>query len=358
MFSSYSVGAIQPDFDNYTRRALLCEGEPDRVPQAELWIDNSHMSKFLGREVKTWFLDAKAIVEFWAKCGYDYVRVVPYYVFPKNGPSHMDLVCGKADHIEVAEGAGIITDNQTFERYTWPRYEDIDFSPVENTFSYLQDGFKIISGTFAGVFEETSQLMGLETLSLLLYENPELVRSVTNKVGSLFEGLIQTLAQMPDIGAIWHSDDIAYKSSTMFSPDFFREYIFPWYKRYGDICREYRKPFIFHSDGNLLGVLEDLIACGVNAIHPIEPLGMDIVELKQKYAGRLCLIGNIALENELTRGTPEDVRRAVEKRIHQIAPGGGYCCGSSNSVTDYVPFENFLAMIKAIQDYGQYQCIP
>lgn len=109
-----------PDFDGRTRKALMCEGEPDRVPQVELWIDNTHMSKFLGREVNTWFMDPKAAVEFWSGAGYDYAHIPPYYVFPKKGPSHMDVVCGYADHVEVAEGSGLVTDEEEFENYPWP----------------------------------------------------------------------------------------------------------------------------------------------------------------------------------------------------------------------------------------------
>ena len=343
-----------PDFEGRTKKALMCEGEPDRVPQVELWIDNIHMSRFHNREITTWFMDSAATVEFWCGMGYDYAHIPPYYVFPKSSPSHMDVVCGRADHVEVAEDKGLITTEEEHEKYPWPAYEDIDFSTVENTFPFLPDGFKIISGTFAGVFEETSQLMGFNTLAVSSFEQPELVRMIIDRIGGLYERLIRTVVEMPEVGAVWHSDDIAYKTSTMFSPEFYREYIFPWYKKFGEICRKYNKPFMYHSDGNLRGVLDELIECGYNSIHPIEPLGMDIVELKKVYGGRVCLCGNIALEDELTRGTPEDVESAVKRRIHELAPGGGYCCGSSNTVTDYVPNDNFLAMIKAIQKYGHY----
>jgi uroporphyrinogen decarboxylase len=81
---------------------------------------------------------------------------------------------------------------------------------------------------------------------------------------------------------------------------------------------------------------------------------MDIVELKRQYAGRLCLCGNINLDSTLTRGTPRDVAEEVRMRIRTLAPGGGYCCGSSNSVTEYVPFENYLAMLEATREYGKY----
>ena len=53
-------------------------------------------------------------------------------------------------------------------------------------------------------------------------------------------------------------------------------------------------------------------------------------------------------------GTPEDVEEEVKLRIRTIAPGGGYCCGSSNSIPEYVPYENYVAMIRAIQDFGEY----
>jgi uroporphyrinogen decarboxylase len=67
-----------------------------------------------------------------------------------------------------------------------------------------------------------------------------------------------------------------------------------------------------------------------------------------------CLIGNIDLGHTLTRGTPEEVDREVTQRINEIAPGGGYCVGSSNSVADYVPIENYRAMVEAAFGYGRY----
>ena len=55
-----------------------------------------------------------------------------------------------------------------------------------------------------------------------------------------------------------------------------------------------------------------------------------------------------------TRGTPQEVDAEVKERIRVLAPGGGYCVGSSNSVTAYVPFENFMAMREAAFKYGRY----
>ena len=140
----------------------------------------------------------------------------------------------------------------------------------------------------------------------------------------------------------------------MFSSEIMREHLFPWYRRVGDVATRYDLPYLFHSDGDLRPIKEDLIDCGFNAIHPIEPKGMDIAELKRDYRGRLCLVGNVDMGSTLTRGTPDDVRAEVRALIRTVGPRGGYCVGSSNSVTNYVPLANFRAMLEATFEYGCY----
>ncbi|UCC63372.1 MAG: hypothetical protein JSV36_22010 [Anaerolineae bacterium] len=330
---------LAPDFERL-RTALLLQGEPDYVPKAELWIDRSLMSRFMGQPVETWEQE----VAFWAAAGYDYAHIVPAYQFPKKVKE------GSGGH----QFEGLVTCWEGFERYPWPAMEQVDWTPVQRALVAMPPGMRLISGTLAGVFEETWMIMGFETMALSVHDQPELLRAVTDKVGSFIVALVERVVALEGVGAVWHSDDIAYKTSTMLSPEAYRRYIFPWYERIGDLCRQHGLPFLYHSDGSLWRVLDDLKACGFQAIHPIEPLGMDILELKCRYGEEFCLIGNIGLEYELTLGTPADVEAKVKERIRQLAPGGGYCCGSSNTIPAYVPYENYLAMIQAIEKYGRY----
>jgi uroporphyrinogen decarboxylase len=85
---------------------------------------------------------------------------------------------------------------------------------------------------------------------------------------------------------------------------------------------------------------------------------MDIAETKRKWGHKLCLIGNIDLGYTLTRGTPQEVEAEVKHRLREVAPGGGYCLGSSNSVTDFVPLQNYNAMREAALRYGAYPIAP
>ena len=84
---------------------------------------------------------------------------------------------------------------------------------------------------------------------------------------------------------------------------------------------------------------------------------MDIAEVKRQFGQYLCLIGNIDLGGSLTMGTPEQVHADVRQRIRELAPGGGYMVGSSNSVTSYVPLANYKALIDAVLKWGRYPIV-
>jgi uroporphyrinogen decarboxylase len=81
---------------------------------------------------------------------------------------------------------------------------------------------------------------------------------------------------------------------------------------------------------------------------------MNIEEVKRSYGHQIALIGNLDLGYTLTRGTPQEVRQQVKTLIKQLGPGGGYLMSSANSVTNYVPLENFKAMLEATFEFGRY----
>jgi 5-methyltetrahydrofolate--homocysteine methyltransferase len=86
----------------------------------------------------------------------------------------------------------------------------------------------------------------------------------------------------------------------------------------------------------------------------MDPYGVDYREIKKKFGDRICLSGNIDIEFPLAHGTPQDVEKDVKAHMDALKPGGGYVCGSSHSIVNYVPHENVLAMINAIHRFGVY----
>ena len=360
----------RPDFDRL-RTTLMC-GQPDRVPALELFQDIEVKRAFMGREIRTLADD----IEFHYAAGYDYYSVWVYY---DEISRQIDLSLAKAvsltdspyDNVQqrhwAPEHGGIINSLEDFEAFPWPQPgsghlmlagSGLPGLPLDEALrqiaTVLPAGMGLILCT-DGIFERfTKDLMGYEVFCFKLQDEPELIWQMFARVGALWAALYEQVAALPQVGALWLADDLAYTEGLLFSPRIMRQHLFPWYRRIGDAAKLHKKPLLFHSDGNLRPILGDLIACGVNALQPIEPKAMDIVALKQDYAGKLCLVGNIDLGYTLTLGTPEEVRAEVRERIRSVAPGGGYCVGSSNSVTNYVPLPNFIAMQEATFEYGRY----
>jgi uroporphyrinogen decarboxylase len=340
-----------PDF-NQTRTALYC-GQPKRVPLFELKVDLHVMQAFMGKP----FHSIKDHVDFWAAAGYDYIRVRPEYdFFKKTAITRKGEYSIYGDHkqnISWADtGRGMITSEAEFEKFPWPTPGDIDYSPVEEAGKYLHDGMKIISST-TGIFESVWMMMGYETFAVATIEQPNLVARMFQQVGEIHYTIFKNTIELPHIGAMGMTDDLAYSSGLMVNPEIYRKHLFPWYKRMGALCKAYNIPYILHSDGKLWHILDDIIDCGFNALHPIEPKAMDIVEVKKLVQGKLCVLGNIDVDL-LARGTPEQIREVTKERLRDVAPGGGYCLGSGNSVPNYVPVGNYRAMIETVHEFGAY----
>jgi len=130
----------------------------------------------------------------------------------------------------------------------------------------------------------------------------------------------------------------------------FRERILPHLRRVAECITI---PWVFHSDGNLTSVLDDLVDLGIAGLHPIEPASMDIRGLKRRYGKRLCLIGNVDI-NTLAAGTPAQVEAEVRALLRDVAPAGGYMLSSGNSLTSYCRIENIRAMVGTLQRFGRY----
>ena len=356
-----------PDFANL-RKTLLCQGEPDRVPGLEYHVDKSIKERFLGREVKS----MEDEVDFALGAGYDFVPLLfgmrltlveRALAAQGSGQSHGHMKSARAHYsanqeeattrLWAEEEAGLIPDLAAFDKFQWPSADDYNYHEIERLGELLPAEAKVIP-VVGYIFAAAWMLIGFERFCFDLAEGGQLASRVIDKLGRLHHRVVENLLQFDCVGAVAMPDDIAYTHSLMVRPSVLREHVFPWHEKIGQLVRAKDLPYLFHSDGRYAAVIDDLIQCGYNALHPCEPASFDMLDLKREYGGRLCLCGNINLDSTLTLGTPEDVEQEVRLRISTVGPGGGYCCGSSNSVTDYVPLENYLAMLDAIGKYGSY----
>jgi len=244
----------------------------------------------------------------------------------------------------VNEKEGIITSWEDFEKYPWPDGHTWNTSALEWYEKNLPDDMCLV-GRGGHFCEYLCWMMGYETLCYALYEKPDLVQALADRILELEESACKALLQCDRVKIVWASDDMGFKTGPMISPAAMRQYVFRGHKRLAEIAHEAGRPYLLHACGNRREIMDDLIDdVEIDAIHSWEDTIETITDAKRGYGDRVSLLGGIDVDF-LCRASEADIRRRVRETVEICQPGGGFCLGSGNSVANYVPVDNYLAMM-------------
>ena len=329
------------------RLALACE-VPDRVPYCEVGIDRaladqimdwgSGSSEAANLESNPYTVDESILLA--RRLGLDNIT------FSLKAPTYADRVPGERGRLFF--GHGQIRSERDIEKISLPDPRDPEMYREAEHFVNNKGDYSAWLVTRIGVFS-TMLSLGFEAFSVALLENRRFVETVLDLYFDWAAELSEHVCRL-GFDAIVTTDDLAFKTQPFFSPEIFREVVLPRYRR---VAESISIPWIAHTDGNVELLLDDLLSVGICGIHPIENGAMDIREVKRRYAGKACLLGNVDL-NLLGAGTPEEVVTEVRALIRDIAPGGGYIITSGNSLAGYLKPENVMALSRAARRYGRY----
>jgi uroporphyrinogen decarboxylase len=215
-------------------------------------------------------------------------------------------------------------------------------------------GKKAVTAICRDAFFNPAFLRGTSQFLMDMVDNPRLVHELI-EVALSYD--IRAMQRMVEAGVdvVVFGDDYADKNSTLMSPAHFKQFILPGLKRCIDAAHDAGAYVVKHTDGNIMPVIDMIVATGPDALNPLEPqAGMDIGRVKRDYGDRVALIGNIDCGYLLSAAPVEEVRRVTRETIELAAPGGGYCLSSSNSIHSSVKPENFMAMVNTLRECGSY----
>jgi uroporphyrinogen decarboxylase len=359
----------EPNFENL-RRTILRQGPPGPVPFFELFADPGMVEAVLEEkfpvnlhryiEEPTQALSDEELpalthsldmyVRFCREMGYDYVFMVTGFSLKRNFKVIGDTAGSQnwpdGSRYWQDESTGPIQNWADYEAYPWPKIEELNHLALEYVSSVLPDGMKLAAFMFGGVFEMSSWMMGLQPFSYALFDQPDLVEAICNRVGELATATAAQAATIDNVEMVYFSDDLGYYSSTLISPAALRKYVFPHYKKVSQAVRSAGKLLVYHSCGNMYNVMDEIIdEIGIDAKHSFEDKILPVEEAYKRWGDRIAILGGVDMDL-LGRGTEQQVRKRVREILETCgAKGTGYCLGTGNTAANYIPRENYLAML-------------
>jgi len=200
----------------------------------------------------------------------------------------------------------------------------------------------------------------MDTFLLNMAMNPDfsvaLLAKITEKCKQMMDVFLKETGEYLDIIKI--GDDLGTQENLLISPKMYREMLKPFHADLIAFAKERTDAKVFfHTDGDVFNLIEDLIEIGVDILNPVQTSAgrmSDLEGLKERYGDRITFCGAIDTHSVLPNGTPNEVQQEVRRVIQALGPGGGYMVASVHTIMNDVPAENVLAMVDAVEKYGQY----
>jgi uroporphyrinogen decarboxylase len=205
------------------------------------------------------------------------------------------------------------------------------------------------------LFEVSWGVRGFEDFLVDMMLNKGMVRILLDRITEMRCRQARIFAEA-GVDILRLGDDVGTERGMMISRASFCEWLKPRFKKIIDEARKINPDILvfYHSDGNCLDIIPDLIEIGINILNPIQPECMDPAEVKRLYGDRLAFIGTIGTQTTMPFGTVEDVEKEVKLRIETVGKGGGLLLGPTHLLQDEVPWENVIALFEAVEKYGKY----
>jgi len=198
------------------------------------------------------------------------------------------------------------------------------------------------------LFEAAWRLRGLERFLVDLVERKEMAHFLLDRLAALARRNATTLA-LAGVDVLSLDDDVGMPGTMIIGPGTWREFFRP---RLAGIVAAARaaKPdirVIYHSDGHIEPILDDLLDIGIAGINPVQPEHMDAARIRRRYGPHLALWGTVGRQTTFAFATPDEIRAEVRERIETLGRAGLILCPAYDIDEPDVPWANVAAFLEA-----------
>ena len=281
-----------------------------------------------------------------------WIRTDTAYSHP-HGDAMFDTLYGMGKRNSLGQ-RGCFADAENIsdiEKYPWPDPDYFDFGQIYNEIDMFPDR-AVFTGSWSAFFHLVADFFGMENYFIKMHDDPALVHALTEKIIDFYvkanERFFSGLDKRADI--MFFGNDFGSQLDLLISPDNFKVFVLPYFKRLIDTGKKHGMKILLHSCGSIYRIIPDLIDAGVDAIHPIQAAakGMDAKSLSV-FKDDISFVGGIDAQSFFVYSTPEQIREEV-LRVRDILGPNIIISPSHEEILPNVPAKNILAMAKAARE--------
>lgn len=248
-------------------------------------------------------------------------------------------------------GRGLLSaarDVTALDAIDFPESRFLDFTECLGQLRALGDVYRL-SGFWSPFFHDLCYLFGTEELLVLMLTEPDLVRAATERICTFYYQANELFFPVARglVDALFIGNDFGTQNGLLISPAHFREFFLPWIAKFAAQAHRHGLHFAFHCCGGIAEIIDDLIAVGVDCLHPLQirARGMEPEHLATRFNGRITFMGGVDTQDLLQHGTPADIDREVHRLL--TAFGSRFILGPSHeAVLPDISVENVLQMAR------------
>ena len=237
------------------------------------------------------------------------------------------------------------------EKYPWPDAKYCDFSSIYAEIDRFPDKM-VFTGMWSPFYHLVADFFGMENYFVKMYEAPAVVEAVTERIVDFYVAandlFFKGLGDRAD--AMFFGNDFGTQLDLFVSPELFRRFVMPSFRRLIEVGKRHNKIIMLHSCGSIYRIIPDLIEAGVDVLHPIQAkaAGMDANSLSQ-YKNDLAFLGGIDAQTFFVQATPAQIKDEV-RRVRSILGPNIVISPSHEEILPNVPSANILAMAEAARE--------
>lgn len=206
-----------------------------------------------------------------------------------------------------------------------------------------------MTGVYITLMSGMIGLFGWDMLLFAAGTDQERFGALTNRYASWIQQYYDALAES-DVPVVMMHDDMVWSSGPFINPDWYRQYIFPNYKKLISPIRESGKKLMYTSDGGFTMFVDDLVEAGVHGF-VFEPF-TDLATVVQKCGQTHVIIGGVDTRTLLS-GTKEQIRAEVEYCMNLGRDCPGFFLAVGNHIPPNTPVESALYYNEVYEELSQ-----